>query len=89
VRWIADRLTELWPGEMRWQRDPGPHPPEAHFLALDSAKARERLGWTPTWDLEQALAGIVDWYRALGAGEDMRALTLGQIEAFESAGKRR
>ncbi len=82
VRSLADRLTELWPGELRWELDPGPHPHEAHHLALDSSKAREQLGWAPAWGLEEALAGIVQWYRALAAGEDMRAVTLAQIESF-------
>ncbi len=85
VRWIADRLTELWPGELAWELDEGPHPHEAHFLSLDSTKAREGLGWAPAWDLDDALSSIVDWYVALRDGDDMRALTLGQIEAFEAA----
>jgi len=85
VRRIADRLTELWPDELRWEIDPGAHPHEANFLALDSTKAREQLGWTPTWGLDEALASIVQWYAALRAGEDMRAVTLGQIAAFEGA----
>lgn len=33
-------------------------------------------------DLEEALASIVDWYRELRSGADMRAVTVGQIEAF-------
>jgi hypothetical protein len=28
---------------------------------------------------------IVDWYSALGEGRDMRAVTLGQIEALAGA----
>jgi len=86
VRWVADRISELWPGELRWEIDPGLHPHEAHFLALDSTKARERLGWAPTWELERTLAAIVEWYRALAAGDDLRAVTLAQIEAFAAAG---
>ncbi len=35
VSWITDRIAELWPDELRWVVDPGPHPHEAHFLALD------------------------------------------------------
>ena len=85
VRWIADRLTQLWPAPLEWELDLGPHPHEAHFLALDSTKAREQLQWTPTWDLEQALRGIVGWYDALRDGQDMRAVTLGQIEQFTAA----
>ena len=86
VRWIADRLTELWPDELRWEIDSGAHPHEAHFLALDSTKAHEQLGWAPTWGLDDALASIVGWYLALRQGEDMRAVTLAQIAAFDAAG---
>ena len=88
VRWIADRLTKLWPGELRWELDldpPTPHPHEAHFLALDSTKARERLGWAPAWELEETLAAIVEWYGALAAGEDLRAVTLAQIARFAAS----
>jgi CDP-glucose 4,6-dehydratase len=86
VRWIADRLTELWPGELRWEPAPGPHPRQPLVHALDSAKARAQLGWEPVWDLEAALVSLVAWYDALRAGADMRAVTLGQIEQFAAAG---
>jgi CDP-glucose 4,6-dehydratase len=86
VRWIADRLTQLWPGELRWDIDPGPHPHEAHHLTLDSGKARRDLGWAPTWGLDEALTGIVAWYEALHAGDDVRPVTLAQIAAFQAAG---
>ena len=82
VRWIVDRLGERWDGELRWEIDPGPHPHEAHYLALDSTKAREQLGWAPGWDLTAALEATVAWYSALREGADMRATTLGQIDAF-------
>ena len=85
VRWIADRLTELWPDELRWELDPGPHPHEAHFLSLDSAKAREELDWRPRWDLARTLESIVTWHLAHRAGEDVRAVTLAQIEEFTNA----
>lgn len=88
VRWIADRLSELWPDEIRWELDEGPHPHEAHFLSLDSTKARARLGWAPTWALDEALASIVAWYLALRNGEDMRTVTLRQIEQFEAGARR-
>jgi CDP-glucose 4,6-dehydratase len=82
VGWIADRLTELWPGDLLWERDLGEHPHEATFLALDSTKARDRLGWAPTWTLDEAVGAIVEWYWALRSDEDVRAVTLGQIERF-------
>jgi CDP-glucose 4,6-dehydratase len=85
VRWLLERLRALWPHELHWEPDPGPHPHEARLLALDSTKARERLGWSPAWDLDAALASTVEWYDALRAGADMRAVTLGQIDAFAAA----
>jgi len=85
VRWIADRLGERWDGELRWEIDPGPHPHEANYLALDSTKSREQLGWVPTWDLGEALDSIVAWYSGLRDGADLRTVTLAQIEAFAEA----
>ncbi len=82
---IVERLHELWPGELRWVPDDGPHPHEARYLKLDSSRARQRLGWRPLVALDATLESIVDWYRRLRDGEDMRAVTLGQIEAFHYA----
>lgn len=82
VAWIANRVAELWPGDLPWAVDEGRHPYEAAYLALDSAKAHERLGWQPTWSLDEAVVAIVEWYGALRSREDMRAITLGQIERF-------
>ena len=82
VGWIVERITALWPEELRWTHDDGPRPHEARYLKLDSSKARARLGWRPGLDLEATLASIVDWYRELRAEGDMRAVTLGQIERF-------
>jgi CDP-glucose 4,6-dehydratase len=82
VRWIADRLSQLWPDELDWRIDDGAHPHEARYLKLDSSRARARLHWSPRWDLGQALEAIVEWYRALREDADMREVTLRQIESF-------
>lgn len=87
VSWIVERLTELWPDELRWDVDPGPHPHEAGYLALDSSRARSELGWQPRWDLGAALAAIVAWHvAARDPGTDLRALTLAQIQRFAGPG---
>lgn len=80
---IVEALGELWPDGVRSVIDDGPHPHEAHYLKLDSSLARARLGWQPLIGLDAALRSIVDWYRALAAGEDMRAVTLEQIETLQ------
>jgi CDP-glucose 4,6-dehydratase len=37
--------------------------PEAQALALDSGLARNRLGWRPAWNTEQAVRETAVWYR--------------------------
>ena len=82
VGWIVERMAELWP-EMRWTKDPGPHPHEAHTLKLDSSLARTQLGWSPRLDLGKALEWVVEWSRAYRDGGDVRAVCERQIDAFE------
>lgn len=84
VTCVVERLSELWPGGIEWVRDERAHPRETHTLVLDSSRARARLGWRPRWTLERALASVVEWYRAYEAGEDLHALTVAQIHAYES-----
>jgi CDP-glucose 4,6-dehydratase len=85
VGWVVERIGELWPQELRWAIDDGPHPHEARYLKLDSSRARARLGWRPVVRLETALESTVAWYRQVREGVDMRAVTVGQIEAFQYA----
>jgi CDP-glucose 4,6-dehydratase len=84
VRAVVERMAELWGDGLAWVRDEREQPQETDVLRLDSSRARERLGWAPRWDLEQALESIVTWYRAYQAGEDMRVVVLDQIRTFES-----
>ena len=79
VRWIAERLGATW------EHDAGEHPHEARALKIDSSRARERLGWRPRWPLDEGLARTAEWHSALRAGEDMRAVSLAQIEAYAAA----
>lgn len=83
VQAIVERLAARWPGGLTWEMDEGPHPHEAGYLALDSARAHERLGWAPAWDLADALDSIVDWFAAYRDGVDPQALTVGQIDRFQ------
>lgn len=86
MAWIADRLATLWGNGAGWEQEGGTHPHEAHYLKLDCAKAKARLGWTPRWDLGRALTATVAWYQAERAGAEMRAVTLAQIEQFQESG---
>ena len=82
VQAIVERLTSQWGEGASWALDGDEHPHEATFLKLDCSKARNRLGWQPRWNLERALDEIVAWYKAAARQEDMRAVTLEQIDQF-------
>ncbi len=83
--WIVERLSELWRGALDWKLDERANPPEAQRLALDSSKAQRELDWRPRWDLDDALALVVEWHRAHRAGEKMRAVSLAQIARVDGA----
>ncbi|MBL8476012.1 MAG: CDP-glucose 4,6-dehydratase [Methyloversatilis sp.] len=78
VAWIVGRLASRLP-DLVWQVDAAPQPHEAHYLKLDSSKARSRLGWQPRWRLAEALDRTLQWHQAWRAGADMRAVCLAQI----------
>jgi CDP-glucose 4,6-dehydratase len=86
VEWIVRRMTELWGDGASWAVDPGDHPHEAQYLKLDCSKTMQQLEWRPRWSLDQSIGNIVSWHKAVSAGEDARALTLQQIEAYNSEG---
>ena len=56
---------------------------EANLLMLDITKAKEVLGWWPTYSAEQAIVETVAWYKRFYQGEPMRAFTLQQIHQYE------
>lgn len=85
VAMVAHHCADLWgtPGAVREDAGAASHH-EARTLRLDSTRARQQLGWAPRWSLDETLRRTTDWYRAFAAGSDMRAITLGQIEDYNS-----
>ena len=55
---------------------------EAGNLDLDSRKAQQDLGWTPNWNLGQAIKATIEWYRAQRSNGLMAEITRGQIQAY-------
>lgn len=82
VKWIADYLVSAWPEPASWNHNRQPQPHEANFLRLECDKAKERLGWTPHWDLKKGLTETVNWYKAYRDRKNMREVTISQILDF-------
>ena len=53
---------------------------EARFFPSQDAP-----GLAAAWGVDEALEAVVDWYRRLREQDDMRAVTLEQIEAYQRA----
>jgi CDP-glucose 4,6-dehydratase len=83
VREVADQLVKNWSaGSWIALPDEGaPH--ESAQLRVDSAKARDSLGWKPVLPLDDAIRLTVDWYRAVMEGADAFDLTCAQIREFQ------
>ncbi len=85
VRWLVDRITKMWGGNVSWEIDQDNNPHEEHCLKLDCSKAKSELGWYPQWDLRLALKNTIDWYKAYCNHEDMLRMTINQIQSYEKS----
>jgi CDP-glucose 4,6-dehydratase len=81
VRWVVERFLDEW-GSGSWTMPGGAdaQPHEAHRLSLDSAKARERLGWAPVWDAQAAVWQTAHWYRRYYEAIDVATAPRGSVD---------
>jgi len=82
VEWITNAICNLWGENASYEVDTNPQPHEANYLKLDCSKAKAELGWVPKWNIETTLKTIVDWNKAYIAGDDIRKVTINQIEQY-------
>ncbi len=81
---IVEYMANQWGGCATWDIDRSNQPHEAQLLRLDITKAKCLLGWIPKWDLETALNSIIEWHQKMRAGDDMRSVTLAQMNRYEN-----
>lgn len=82
VQSVADLLAKHWGPDAYWEHEPCDFPHEATLLKLDATLARQQLGWHPRWALDQALKATAEWHRAWLNGQNMREVTLAQINSY-------
>ena len=79
---VVELLANRWPQARGLRIEPSElH--EAGLLRLDSSRAKQLLGWQPRWSLQQCLAQTLDWHLAWQNGEDMREVTLNQLNLYK------
>ncbi len=55
---------------------------EAGLLNLDIRKSARLLGWMPTWNFEETITRVVEWYVGVAGGESPHKLIQRQIRDF-------
>ena len=84
VQEVVELLIENWGGSASWVKEGGDQLHEANLLKLDCSKAAAKLSWTPRWGLEKVIKKTSDWYKAFQQGEDMRQITIDQINSYQN-----
>ncbi len=82
VKDVVDMLISKWGSTVSWEQNISNHPHEAHSLKLNISKAREQLGWMPKWKLDTAIANTISWQKDYQIKQDMRAISLSQIQTY-------
>ena len=84
---LVDLFVKHWGNGLKWidKYDGCPH--EANFLKLDCSKLKTTFGWHPCWNLDTAIAKVVEWTKCWNSGGDVRDCMDRQIEEFMEAGK--
>jgi CDP-glucose 4,6-dehydratase len=82
VEWMVKTLCEKWGKRSTYEIDKRNHPHEAHYLKLDTSKAKSRLGWSPRWSPDYALDKTIEWTEAYKEKRDLREVSLRQIEEY-------
>ena len=79
---LVDLFCNSWGEEMRWinRYDGGPH--EANFLKLDCSKLKSTFGWTPVWNLTDAISATVEWSKCMRDKGDLGLCMDKQTENF-------
>ena len=85
VEEVTIRMSDLWGDHVALEKSNSSHLHEATLLKLNITKAKEKLGWTPKWDLDTALQKTVSWYKSYYNGENMLEMSLKQIEEYRAS----
>lgn len=79
---LVELFCQKWGQGQQWvdRYDGGPH--EASFLKLDCSKIKKVFGWSPVWNVEEAIEKTVAWAKVYLAKGDIEECMNRQIEEF-------
>jgi CDP-glucose 4,6-dehydratase len=91
VEELVKHLVKYW-GSGTYTVDTTNHPHEAGLLKLDASKARALLGWSPIYDVYEAIKKTINWYKNFYKGirgEELYEFSIKEIKNFMNSEKER
>ena len=82
TRQLVTIFSEEWGEGFTWQERQEKASAEAGILKLDCSKAEKELGWSPVWDVRQAVRKTVEWYKRWNGGENPADIIKRQVTEF-------
>lgn len=81
---LAKIFCEKWGENIKWysKNNNGPH--EANFLKLDCSKIKATFGWTPHWNVEQAIEKTVEFAKVFMREGNITECMNKQINEYKS-----
>ena len=80
---LAGLFCKYWGNGMTWQAEQADFPREQAVLRLNGEKIQEKLGWTPHWNVEQAVSATVAWTKVWQRGGDLTEEMRREAAAYE------
>ncbi|MFZ5649820.1 MAG: CDP-glucose 4,6-dehydratase [Bacillota bacterium] len=91
VKELVEKIITVW-GSGSWQDISGniAQPHEATYLKLDCTKTNNLLCWYPVYNVTEAVAATVDWYREYYSNKEANlfSITLKQIADYVEKARR-
>lgn len=82
VKWVINYINSLLDHPIRVKYEKMLKSHEATLLKLDCAKAKNKLGWYPRWDIKRGIEETIRWYEAYQRNPNMRDFSISQITDF-------
>lgn len=79
---LATIFCKKWGEDITWNSKLTQGPHEANFLKLDCSKIKTTFGWKPRWNIEEAVAKVVEFAKACENNENVSELMNKQINEY-------
>lgn len=86
VEQIILKMNRFWNNKIKYEiilSESNPH--EAHYLSLDCSKAKNKLAWSPKWNVDKALEKTVEWVEARSQNKSIISACYDQIKEYENS----